>query len=118
MAAPDLNSPTKVEGKLARVAVGTAATTVVSNGTASSACLRVVSLMVANVDGASAADVTCDVTDGTAAFHICKTVSVPADATLEIVSQRPLYLEEGHTLRLTASAASDLEAVVSYERIT
>lgn len=118
MAAPNLNNPTKVEGLNARVAVGTAATTVVTNGTASSVCLRVVSLMVANVDGSSAADVTADVYDGTTAYHICKTVSVPADATVEIVSQRPLYLEEGHTLRLTASAAGDLEAVVSYEKIS
>lgn len=118
MPAPNLNSPTKVEGLLARAAVGTSATTVVANAAASGATYRIVSLYAANVDGTSAADVTADITDGTNAYHLCKTVSVPADATVEIVSGRPVYLEEGHTLRLTASAANDIEAVVSYEKIT
>jgi hypothetical protein len=34
------------------------------------------------------------------------------------VSGRPLYLKEGDSLTATASAAGDLEAVVSYEEIT
>lgn len=118
MAAPNLNSPTKVEGLNAKGVVGTSVTTILTNAASSGSTLRVVSLFASNVDGSSAADVTADVYDGTAAYHICKTVSVPADATVEIVSGRPLYLAEGDSLRLTASAAGDLEAVVSYEKIT
>ena len=37
--------------------------------------------------------------------------------TLDVIS-KPLYLEEGDAIRLTASAASDLEAVCSYEEIS
>lgn len=50
-------------------------------------------------------------------FHIAKTVVVPADATLDVIS-KPIYLEEGYSLRLKANAASDLEAVCSYEEIS
>jgi hypothetical protein len=47
-------------------------------------------------------------------YEIAHTVSVPADATLDVIS-KSIYLEEGDELRLTASANSDLEAVCSYE---
>lgn len=50
-------------------------------------------------------------------FHVAKTVVVPADATLDVIS-KPIYLEEGFSLRLKANAASDLEAVCSYEEIS
>lgn len=118
MALPNLNSPTKVEGKNATQAVGTSATAIVSNAASSGKSLRVVGLWVANIDGSSAADVTADVYDGTTGYKLASTVSVPADATLELIGQRPLYLKEGDSLRLTASAAGDLEAVVSYEEIS
>jgi hypothetical protein len=44
-------------------------------------------------------------------------VSIPADATLDVIS-KSIYLEEGDELRLIASANSDLEAVCSYEEIS
>jgi hypothetical protein len=50
-------------------------------------------------------------------FHIAKTVMVPADATLDVIS-KSIYLEEGFSLRLKANDASDLEAVCSYEEIS
>ena len=50
-------------------------------------------------------------------FHIAKTVVVPADATLDVLS-KSIYLEEGVSLRLKAGNASDLEAVCSYEEIS
>ena len=52
-------------------------------------------------------------------YHLAKTISVPADTTLVIVSKdTTVYLEENDSIRLTASAASDLEAVCSYEEIS
>jgi len=50
-------------------------------------------------------------------YRLASTISVPADATLDIIS-KSVYLEEGDQLRLTASANSDLEAVCSYEEIS
>lgn len=118
MALPNLNAPTKVEGKNAVQAVGTSATAIVSNSSASGKSYRIVGLWVANVDGSSACDLTVDVYDGATARKMASTVSVPADATLEVIGQRPLYLAEGDSLRLTASASGDLEAVCSYEEIS
>jgi hypothetical protein len=75
------------------------------------------------VDGTSACDVTVayytqDDIGGTA-FKIASTVSVPADATVVVVSKdAPLYLREDSSLGATAAVASDLEVVVSYEEIS
>jgi hypothetical protein len=118
MALPNLNAPTKVEGKNASLAITTTPTAIISNAAASGKTLRVNILFVANIDGASAADVTIDIYDGTTPYAMVSTVSVPADATLDIIGERPLYVMEGQSLRLTASADGDLEAVCSYEEIS
>lgn len=118
MAHPNLNSPAKVEGLSVASAVGTSATTIVSNAEASSATIRIVSMYAANIDGTSAADVTVKLATGTSAWSVASTVSVPADATVEVISGRPLYLKEGDSLTAAASASGDIEVVVSYEEIT
>ena len=83
---------------------------------------------VANVDGASAADVSLFVdgmgsgttgvtTNGAdATVYLAKTVSVPAGATLVLVDT-PIYLMEGDILKGGASASGDLDLFVSYEVI-
>ena len=88
-------------------------------GTASNSgkVLKVNALYVSNVDGTSNADLNVDIYRSSTAYHIAKTVNVPADATLDVIS-KSIYLEEGDSLRLTASANSDLEAVCSYEEIS
>lgn len=119
MALPDLSNPTKVEGKNATQAVTTSAVAIVSNAAASNKTIRVVSLYVSNVDGTNAASVTVSVFNGTTARHICNTVSVPADSAISVITREDLvYLNEGDSLRLTASANNDLEAVCSYEEIS
>lgn len=119
MAIPDLCNPTKVEAKNAKMAVSTSATAIVSNSSGSNKTLRVVSLYVSNVDGINDASITVSVFDGSTTRHICNTVSVPADSTLTIITREDVvYLMEGDSLRLTASANNDLEAIVSYEEIS
>jgi hypothetical protein len=44
-------------------------------------------------------------------------VSIPAKSTLDVLG-KSIYLEEGDSLRLTASAASKIEAIASYEDIS
>jgi len=53
-------------------------------------------------------------TGADATVYLAKTVSVPADATLVLLSS-PIYLMEGDILKGGASAASDLDLFVSYE---
>jgi len=88
-------------------------------GTASNSgkVLKVNALYVSNVDGVNNADINVDIFRSSTAYYIAKTVVVPADSTLDIIS-KSIYLEEGDTLRLTANANSDLEAVCSYEEIS
>jgi hypothetical protein len=118
MAAPNLNRPSSVVGKNATLALTTDAADIVSNAASSNKTIRVVSLYVSNVDGTDSASVTVSVYNGSAARHICNTVAVPGDSTISVITREDLvYLNEGDSLRLTASASGDLEAVCSYEEI-
>ena len=116
MAAPNIVNVTTIFGKTAVQAVGTSATAIVTNSAASGKVFKVNALYISNVDGVSAADITVDIFRSSTAYSIAKTVSVPADSTLDVLS-KSIYLEEGDSLRLTASASGDLEAVCSYEEI-
>jgi hypothetical protein len=117
MAAPNVVNVATITGKTAVQAVGTSATAIVTNTGGSGKVFKVNALYVSNVDGSSAADVNVDLFRSSVAYHVAKTVSVPADATLDVIS-KAIYLEEGDSLRLTASASGDLEAVCSYEEIS
>jgi hypothetical protein len=76
-------------------------------------------LTVANIN-TGGATVTVDVyKNQTTAFEIAYTITVPANATLIIISREtPIYLEENDSIRVTASVNSYLEALVSYEEIS
>lgn len=117
MAAPNIVNVTTITGKTAVQAVGTSAAAIVENTAASGKVFKVNALYVSNVDGTNNAEINVDIFRSSVAYHIGKTIVVPADATLDVIS-KPIYLEEGDSLRLTASAASDLEAVCSYEEIS
>ena len=84
------------------------------------------SIYIANVDGTNSVNVNVEVsTDGAGSanfFHVAKTVPVPADASL--ILDKPINLfntstaPAGDLIRVTASAASDLECFVSVLEIT
>lgn len=82
---------------------------------------KINSLIIANIDGADAADITVEVSidDGSSYVAIAKTVSVAADSSLIVVGKdNGFYLDETDILAVTASAASDLTYLVSYELMT
>jgi hypothetical protein len=117
MAAPNIVNVSTITGKTAVQAVGTSATAIVTNSASSGKVFKVNALYVSNVDGTNNAEINVDLYRSSTAYHIGKTIVVPADATLDVIS-KAIYLEEGDSLRLTANAASDLEAVCSYEEIS
>ena len=80
---------------------------------------KVNTILIANIDGTNAADVTIEVSidNGSNYVAIASTISVPADATLSFL-ENPIYLDETDILAVTASAANDLTYFVSYEEIT
>lgn len=120
MANPNIVNVANIYGKVTGLAVTTSATAIVSNASGSGKILKINSLTIANVNGTTAADITADVyKNQTTAYKIAFTVSVPADATLILISKdSSIYLEENDSIRLTASANSYLEAVCSYEEIS
>jgi len=116
MAAPNIVNVTTITGKTSVLAVTTSATAIVTNSGSSGQVYKINALYVSNVDGTNNADLNVDIYRSSTAYHVAKTVVVPADATLDVIS-KSIYLEEGDSLRLTANANSDLEAVCSYEII-
>jgi hypothetical protein len=123
MANPNIVNVTAIYGKTSVVDLSTTnATAVVSNAASSGKVFKINSLYVANVDGTSAAEITVSLYSqddiGGTATEICKTVSVPADATLVVIDKNSsIYLEEDKSIGAIASAASDLKIVCSYEEI-
>ena len=82
---------------------------------------KVNSLIIANIDGTNAADITVEVSidNGSNYVAIAKTVSIAADSSLIVVGKdNGFYLDETDLLAVTASAASDLTYLVSYELMT
>jgi hypothetical protein len=119
MAAPNIVNVTTITGKTAVLNVSTVATDIVTNSAASNKVFKINSLIIANIDGATAADVTASVFRSSFEFKVAHTISVPADASLVVLSKdTQIYLEEGDSIRLTASANSRLQAVCSYEDIS
>jgi len=117
MAAPNIVNVTTITGKTAVHAVTTSANSIITNSDASNQVYKVNSVYVSNVDGTNAAEVNIDVFRDSTAFHVVKTLIVPADATVDVLS-KSIYLEEGDALRIAANTTNRLEVVASYEEIT
>jgi hypothetical protein len=116
MAAPNIANVTTITGKIAVQQVGNSATAIISNGAGSNKVLKVNSLYVSNIISLSAT-VTVDLFRSSTAYRITYQSTVPVGGSLDVLS-KPIYLEEGDSLRLTGSATSSLEAVASYEEIS
>ena len=117
MAAPNIVNVTTIYGKTAGQAVGTSASAIVSNAASSGKVLKVNALYCSNV-AASNGWVTVDVyKSGATAYRIGYQITVPTNATLDVLSQS-VYLEENDSIRLTANATSTIEAVASWEDIS
>jgi hypothetical protein len=100
----------------------TSATSIVSNASASGKVYKINSIVVANVDGTSAADITINIYSAAAlggtATAIASTISVPADATLIVTDKTTsFYLLEDRSIGATAGTASDLVVTASWEEI-
>ena len=127
MANPNIVSVTSIKGESVGFALSSTTTTTLLT-VASDKIVKINRITCANVDGTNAADLTLSITkanftpdgvdnfDTSGTFHLAKTVSVPADATL-VVLDTPIYLMEADVLKGGAGAASDLELFISYESI-
>tara|TARA_R110000823_G_scaffold144965_1_gene275162 strand:+ start:129 stop:521 length:393 start_codon:yes stop_codon:yes gene_type:complete len=130
MSAPNIVNVATITGKTFYDALAdTNLTSLVLNPASSSKVFKINSLTVANVDGTA----TCGVdvsyhpstttavgsTVSSTGYAIASTITVPADATLVVISKdTALYMEESSVLAVKAYTAGDLHVVVSYEEIS
>jgi len=123
MANPNIVNVTSILGETVVGALTTTLTTVLlTNAASSGKVYKINSVMISNIDGTNAADVTLDLSlnelGTSAAYSIATTISVPADATLNLIDKNSsFYLTENRSLIGGASANGDLEYLISYEII-
>ena len=130
MAAPNIVNVATITGKTYYDALAdTNLTSVVLNAASSGKVIKINTLIASNVDGSSAATVDVSYhpstttavgsTVSSTGYHIAKTVTVPNDSYLVIISKdTAIYMEESSVLAVKASAADDIDIVVSYEEIS
>ena len=119
MAAPNVVNVTSIYGKTMGAALGNTPGADILSG-ATDKLLKINSIIVSNIDGTNAADVTVRFYDYnvSTAYHLASTVSVPADSTLVVLGKdAPIYLEENDRIQAHASATGDLEIIISYEEL-
>jgi hypothetical protein len=118
MTNPNIVEVVDIRGKTSVLDVTTDMTAIVTNASASSEVYKINSLIVSNIDGTNACDVTVELFRSSVSYKLASTITIPADATLVVISKETsIYLEESDALRVQASANSDLQAVCSYEVI-
>ena len=99
------------------------ATALVNNAASSGKVYKINSIVVANVDGTSNAEITIKIFSqddlGGTGTAIASTIVVPADATLIVTDKTTsFYLLEDKSIGATASAANDLVVTCSWEEIS
>ena len=123
MANPNIVNVAAIYGNTSTTSLTTtSATSIVSNASASGKVYKINSIVVANIDGTNAADITINIYSAAAlggtATAIASTISVPADATLIVTDKTTsFYLLEDKSIGATAGTASDLVVTASWEEI-
>ncbi len=123
MANPNIVHVSNILGETVVGSLTTTLTTVLlTNAASSNKVFKVNTVIISNIDGTNAADVTFKLAAnelGTStAVAIASTISVPADASLNLIDKNSsFYLMENRALIGGASANSDLEYLISYEII-
>lgn len=126
MANPNIVNVTTILGNTSTNLISSTAdpfaTALVNNAASSGKVYKINSIIAANVDGASACDITIKIFSqddlGGTGTAIASTISVPADATLIITDKTTtFYLLEDKSIGATASAANDIVVTISWEEI-
>jgi hypothetical protein len=126
MANPNIVNVTSIYGNTSSILLSTTAdpfaTALINNPASSGKIFKINSIVVANVDGTSAADVTIKLFSqddlGGTGTALLSTASVPADASLVVLDKTTgIYLLEDRSIGATASAANDLVVTCSWEEI-
>jgi hypothetical protein len=121
---PNIVSVTAIYGNSTFVSLSTtSATQLASNAAASGKAYKINSIIVANTNGVSAANITINIYSAAAmggtAFPLASTISVPANASLIITDKTTsFYLLENQSIGATAGTANYLTVTASWEEIS
>jgi hypothetical protein len=122
MANPNINTCANCYFDNAQVQLTTTnATLLLSNAASSNEMLVIDSIVVANVDGVNACDVTLqrfpNATNTGTPTRIGRTITVPANSSIIITgSENGANLKENQSIYVTASAANRLEVDCNFRR--
>tara|TARA_R100001086_G_scaffold20782_1_gene10044 strand:- start:473 stop:838 length:366 start_codon:yes stop_codon:yes gene_type:complete len=116
MANPNLVSVTSIYAESVQAELDTTLTTEIL-AAASNKLVKVNNILIANIDGSSAVDISVFITkSGGSPIAIASTISVPADSTLTVIDKNTsIYLQEGDNIEAGASANSDATITIDYE---
>ena len=119
MAAPNIVNVATITGKSVTGALGTSTATLLQNSASSNKVFKINTILVSNVDGTNSATAAISLYDGSNDRYIAKGITVPAGATVVLIDKNStIYLEENRHIRGDASAAGDLEYIISYEELS
>ena len=127
MAAPNIVAVSTIRGKSNVANVTTISSSVIVNPVNSGQVFKINTIMISNVDGTNAGNVSVElfkfgaqnVSTGTgnATYAIANSMTVPAKSSLDVLS-KSLYLEEGDHLKAKADANKRLHLITSFEEIS
>ena len=127
MAAPNIVSVLDIRGKSNVANITTVSSSVIVNAVNSGKVFKINTLIVSNVDGTNAGNVSVELFkfgaqntstgSGNATYAIANTVTVPARSSLDILS-KSLYLEEGDQIKVKGDANNRLNFISSFEEIS
>lgn len=123
MANPNIVNVTTIYGNSSQVSLAnTSANSLVSNAASSGKVFKINSIVIANTNGTTAANITINIYSqaslGGTAYPIASTISVPANATLIVTDKTTsFYLLENQSIGATAGTANYLTVTASWEEI-
>lgn len=120
MTAPNIVGVNSIKAfSAAKSTLTTSAQKIIENPASSNCVIKVNDVIITNIDGTNAADVTVNFYRSSTSYPLGYTITVPADASLVLMSKETsIYLEEGDSIRALASANGDLNISISYEIIS
>jgi hypothetical protein len=127
MAAPNIVSVSTIRGKSNVANLTTTSSSVIVNDANSGKVFKINTIIVSNVDGTNAGNVSVELFKfgaqnastglGNTTYAIANVVTVPAKSSLDILG-KSLYLEEGDQLKAKADANIRLHLITSFEEIS
>lgn len=119
MANPNIVNVTTIYGNTAVQLITTSPTAIVTNSAASGKVYKINAIVVSNVDASNSATLTVDLYRGSTAYRLINNLTIAINSAYTPIDKSLcLYLLEGDSIRLTASANSRLEAVATWEEIS